>query len=226
MHDLDRTLNEFETEFGFGAGEFEYEADGQGEWLGESDGEMDEAEVAALAAELLEVQDEAELDQFLGKLIKRGLGAAKQLAASPTGQALGGIMKKAAGDALPVIGQGIGGRFFGQAGADAGARIGNWARGKLGWELEGGDPEMEFEVAQQLVKTTVQAARTAAQLPAGPPVAVARRAAVQAAQQVAPQLVRTVASASSGAGTAVGPAGGAQSGRWVRKGSCIMLLGI
>src|SRR5688572_3906028 len=132
MHDLDRTLNEFDMEYGFEAGAFESEADGewQGEWMGEADGEMDESEVAALAAELLEVQDEEELDQFFGKLLKRAAGAVKSFAQSGTGRALGGIFKQAAGKAIPMLGSAVGGYFGGPAGAKLGGQAAGMLKGQ------------------------------------------------------------------------------------------------
>ena len=69
MHDIDRTLTEFEPEmeeyFETDQSEFEeYE-------YGDSEGVFDEATEMEMASELLAVSDEAELDQFLGGLIKK-----------------------------------------------------------------------------------------------------------------------------------------------------------
>ena len=79
MHDLDRTMGRTHLENGF-AGfqgeadfeeeyEFEDEADFEEEY--ESDEVLNEEEVDELASELLEVSNEAELEQFLGGLIKK-----------------------------------------------------------------------------------------------------------------------------------------------------------
>ena len=225
MHDLDRTLNEFDMEYGFEAGAFESESDGQGEWqgewLGESDGEMDEAEVASLAAELLEVQDEEELDQFFGKLLKRAAGAVKTFAQSSTGKALGGILKQAAGKALPMLGTAVGGYLGGPAGAKLGGQAAAFAKGQLGLEMEM-DQEAQFEVASDLVRTAMQATQRAVRAAnAGPPQVVARQAVLQAAQRVAPQLARVIASGPAGPGGR-----GAPAGRWIRRGRTIVLLGV
>jgi hypothetical protein len=229
MHDLDRTLNEFESEFGTD-GEYEFdgeqEGEGEGEWLGEMDGEMDESEVTAMAAELLGVQDEEELEQFFGKLIKRAAGAARSFARSSAGRALGGILKTAAGKALPVVGGAIGGYFGGPGGAKFGSQAGRFVKGRLGWELEGGDQEEELEIARGLVKTAIAATRQAAHSPAAAQSAAAvKRATLQAAQQHAPQLVRVLAGARPSSGGARGQSGG-QGGRWVRRGRMIVLLGV
>src|SRR5688572_20336746 len=124
MHNIDRTNQEsnygeynaeFETdEMGY---EFEgdHEAETYGEYMGEyqefeADGEyamegpFNETEEMELAAELLTISNEAELDQFLGGLFKkvsRGIGKAIK---SPIGRALGGALKGVAKTALPTLG--------------------------------------------------------------------------------------------------------------------------
>ena len=75
--------------------QFEY---GEAEW-----GEVfNEGEVMELAAELLEVTNEAELDRFLGKLIKKAGSALGKVVKSPIGQAVGGVLKGVAKKALPI----------------------------------------------------------------------------------------------------------------------------
>src|SRR5438067_1817987 len=61
---------------------------------------LTEAQELELASELLEISSEAELEQFLGGLIKKVGGFMK----SPIGQALGGVLKNVAKKALPVVG--------------------------------------------------------------------------------------------------------------------------
>ena len=67
--------------------------------------EVDEME---LAAGLLEVTDEAELEQFLGNLFRRARQAIRKGVSSPVGQALGGILKGAAKQALPMVSGALG----------------------------------------------------------------------------------------------------------------------
>lgn len=73
-----------------------------------------EPDELGLAAELLSVTNEEELESFIGGLIK---GASK-LVRSPAGKALGGILKTVARKALPIVGNmvapGVGG-IVGQA---------------------------------------------------------------------------------------------------------------
>ena len=96
MHNLDRTLDINEAEYEF---EFEAEAEQEGEY--ETLGEMEQLE---LAAELLEVSNEQELENFFGDVFRKVGKGVSDFAKSSTGQALGGILKQAASKALPVIG--------------------------------------------------------------------------------------------------------------------------
>ena len=235
MHDLDRAM--FET------GEYESH-DAQhsehserqeflellGELTGRSDGLGRESPPAAdrfdrtigeteLATELLEAQGSGELDRFLGRLLGQAAGAARDFARSDTGRALGGILKKAAGEALPVIGRGIG-TAVGPEHAGPGERVGRSVGTLFGLELEGlSQEDREFEVAKAFVRFANAAARQAAQAPIGaPPVAVASAAATTAARRHAPGLLATL----SPNGTA---AGRQHSGRWERHGDQIVIFG-
>lgn len=92
----------------------------EGEWeypdTGESYGELDlespfsEAEEIELAAELLSISSEEELDQFLGKLFKGAWKGIKKVGkfvgkvAKPLGRVLKGVAKAA----LPVVGGALG----------------------------------------------------------------------------------------------------------------------
>src|SRR6266481_4452691 len=67
-------------------------------------GPLHEQEELELASELLEVQSEDELEQFLGKLVKRAARGVSNFARSSTGRALGGILKNVAQRALPMVG--------------------------------------------------------------------------------------------------------------------------
>src|SRR3954452_20938470 len=139
----------FETE-GEGEGEaYEAEAFEQEEPIGE-------AETMELASELLEVQSEEELEQFLGDLVKKvgsaASGAARAVgnfARTPAGQELVGILRGAAKTALPAIGTAIGTAYGGPLGAKLGGLAGQGLGAALGLELEGLSYEdQHFEVAQ------------------------------------------------------------------------------
>jgi hypothetical protein len=201
----------------------EYEGvEGAGDF--EAGSPFDEVEEMELAAQLLEVTDEAELDQFIGGLLKRAARAARKVIRSPLGQHLGGLVKGAIKRALPGVGAAVGGAIPG-VGADLGGQVATQAGQLLGLELEGLSPEdQEFEAAKRLVRlagTAVQNAPTSPTAMASP-AAAAQTALVKAAQQHAPGLVR---------GGAAGPAAGTcncrwrTSGRWLRRGGKIILLG-
>ena len=64
------------------------------EWSGEGGaGVLTETDEMELAAQLLEVRDEQELDQFLGGLIRKVGRAVRRVVRSPIGRAIGGALK-------------------------------------------------------------------------------------------------------------------------------------
>jgi hypothetical protein len=181
-----------------------------------------------LAAGLLEVTSEAELDRFLGALVERAGRAAGSHAGSPTARALAGILTGAARQALPMIGRAIGHRLGDTTGARSDVVQ---AAGKyFGLELEGLSPEdQEFEVARSFVRFASEAAKIAAGGPAGlPPETAAQTAAVRAARRFGPGLfgsppgghVRDPGRTESGSRSI--PAG--IGGRWVRRGHNIIVV--
>lgn len=207
-------------------------AQSESEWSGgtsaeeEVFGEVNEME---LAARLLEVTNEAELDRFLGNLIDRVGRAAGAAARSPAGQALGGILKDAAKRMLPVVGRAIEQRLDGITGAGVGSQVVKAAGKYLGLELEGLSPEdQEFEAAKSFVRFAGEAAKNAARAPAGaPPQAAAQAALFRAARRYAPGLLspavlrNTPVPSTASPGARVMPTG---SGRWVRRGRDIIVV--
>lgn len=188
-----------------------------------------EAEELELAAELLEVTDEAELDQFIGGLLKRAARTVGKVIRSPLGRQVGGLVKGAIKKALPGVGSAIGGAIPG-VGRALGGQLAGQAGQLLGLELEGLSPEdQEFEVAKQLVRLAGSAAQTAVQAPAtASPVAAAQTAVAKAAQRHAPGLLRPRGSGDPADGpSAPGncSCGRHTSGRWLRRGGKIVLLG-
>jgi len=221
MHDLDRTQLEFgESEYGEitagRAGAF-----GSLELEGEIASPVNEAQETELAAELVGVASEEELEHFLGDLYSAATQAASQFARSETGQALGGILKDAATQALPVVGRAIGG-WVAPGGGDAGAQIASTAGQMLGLELEGLSAEdRDVEAARKFVRFASAASKAASSAPkSGPPLAVAQAAARAAARRHAPGLVETLRLSE--------PLDGRRphSGRWIRRGKTIVLIGL
>jgi hypothetical protein len=191
---------------------------GQSEW-----GEVfNESELMELTAELLEVTNEAELDRFLGGLIKKVGGAIGKVVKSPIGQAVGGVLKGVAKKALPIAGGALGAYFGGPLGAKIGSGLASAAGGALGLELETMSQEdREFEGGKQFVKFAADTVKNAASAPPSvDPRSAAQTAATTAAQKYAPNLLRP----GSGS-TAPSPVPGkGRSGRWMRKGRNIIIV--
>lgn len=234
MHDIGSTYMEteeaegFQPEtFEFQPETFEYEAT---RYNGGTHPVLGEAEEMELAVELLEARDEAELDRFIGNLLSKAGKALGTFVKSPTGQALGGILKGAAAQALPVIGGAIGGAIGGQRGQDAGSQVASALGKAVGLqELESLNAEdREFEVARGLVRFGAEAVRNAATADSGAdPRAAARAAAIQAAKAVAPGLLRSNGAGGDATARGGGAAGSQpRTGRWLRRGSRIVLYGV
>jgi hypothetical protein len=211
MGNPDSVFMEYSPEFE----SFEFE---ESEWSGEAE-VFNEAELMELAGELLEIDSEAELDQFLGKLIKRvgrGLG---RVVRSPIGRAVGGFLKGVAKRALPLAGTALGGFVGGPLGAQIGGGLASAAGGALGLEAETLNAEdQEFEGAKQFVRLSGAAVKSALAAPSSVnPASAAQQAVGAAAARLAPGL--------AGGVRAPSPAGSrGMSGRWVRKGRHVVLI--
>jgi hypothetical protein len=255
MHDTDRTMGRTNMEFGFqGEGnmnEFYAEME-NGEFQGEQP-LLHEEELNEMAAELLSVTNDRELEQFLGDVFKKVGSAVGSFVRSPIGQQMGGMLKGVAKQALPMVGQAVGNYFAPGVGGAIGQQVGSAAGQVFGLELEGlSNEDRDFEVAKQFVRLAADAAQTAAHAPANQsPAAAAQHAITDAAQRYAPGLLNAVgthtngspsngsptngtrsngtpAFAASGYGAQNGAAtgSGASSGRWVRKGQKLIVYGL
>lgn len=205
MHDLDRSYMELEAD------EFGYEAESEEEALSES-------EVEELASELLTLNSEEELDQFLGGLLKRAAGPLGKVFKSGLGRSVGGLLKGVVKKALPGVGSALGNMVLPGVGGALGGNLASQAGSMFGLELEGMSGEdQEFEVAKQVVRLAGDAAKNALLAPASAGVGAARQAVEQAAQRFAPGML---------GGQAVVGARAGQSGRWVRRGNKIVIYGV
>jgi uncharacterized protein (DUF697 family) len=244
MHDLDRTLGrtqmERESVFEFNA-EDEYTGESTGESTGEyNQGEYNqgeafeftseqevfgEAEVNELAAELLSVANQQELNNFLGDLMKKAGSALGQVIRSPLGQQLGGMLKSAAKTALPVVGSAIGNAILPGVGGAVGGKLASMAGSMFGLETEGlSQEDRQFEVAKQFVRFGGDATQKALALSSqGTPLPVAAKTAVQqAAERFVPGLLAgPSASSPSGFGARHGRL--PRTGTWVRQGSKLII---
>lgn len=191
------------------------------EWSGE-DEVFSEAELMELAGELLEIESEAELDLFLGKLIKRVGRGVKKFAHSSIGKKIGGFLKGVAKKALPIAGAAAGGFFGGPLGAKLGHAVASYGAKHLEMEtLEAED--MEFEGAKNFVRMCGEATKKALSAPAhvNPQVA-AQKAVAAAVAKHAPGLMagqKTVARTRK-SHRMIGPV---TTGQWVRKGNKIVI---
>lgn len=206
----------FESEFGF-EGEREYIA-----VTGESP--FSEAEEMELAAELLSITSEEELDQFLGKLFKgawRGIkkvGRAIGKVARPLGRVLKGVAKAA----LPMVGGALGTLIpIPGVGTAIGRAVGTAVSKALEAGTEGmSEEDQEFEVARRFVRLAGIAARQAATTPSGAnPMAAAQAAVASAARQLAPSL------SAAGLPSPLGTGFRSRRGRWIRRAGNIMVHG-
>lgn len=214
MHNLDRVLNQQmpynEAQFGnspFGGPltQPEFGSDN------ESFGMYDEV---ALATELLSVGSEPELEQFLGGLLNTVAKGVSNFAKSGVGRAVGGALKQVAKAALPTVSAAIGSAIpIPGVGTAAGALVGNALASALEMEAADGQ-DHEFEVAQNVVRLAANAIERAVNAPPGANPTV-----------VANQAIKGALRAVQGA-VGVPTNGRAQSGRWVRRGNEIVLLGV
>jgi hypothetical protein len=168
---------------------------------------FDEASEYALAAELLSVHSEGELQALLSRVIRRAGGVG--LTGAPLGQSLVRLLRRAA---LPVLlplrrsaalaaVPGSGGN---QSGLARAAQM-------FGLELEGLSPEdKEFALARQFVRFAGKAAASAARRK-GTPQTVAAAAVRNAAREEAPGLLRRIGAP-------------LQHGRWVRRDNKIVVI--
>jgi hypothetical protein len=230
MHDIDRVRLETQSDLlearPFEAEQFEY-GETETPFQEETAEVFGEAEQMELASGLLEISSEAELDRFLGDLIKRAGQAVGKFVSSPEGRALGGALRGVAKQVLPAIGSAVGGYLGGPTGAQLGGQAASAAGRMFGLELEGLSAEdREFEVARRYVGLAGEAFKNLALAPSSSdPRAAAHTALALAAQTHAPGLLR----AEPPMGTeppesARLPMG--HSGRWLRRGNKIVLYGI
>jgi uncharacterized protein (DUF697 family) len=223
------------------AGEFEYEFESPS---GEFESPLNEQQEVELAQELLEITNEAELEQFLGSLIKGVGNAVGGIIKSPIGRALGGVLKNVAKTALPMVGGALGSFVAPGIGTALGSKLGSMASNLFEVELEGLPQEQqEMEVARRLVRLTAGAASQAALAPPGASTRlVVERSIAGSARRHAPGLLRGVpvmplggitadygddggGYASGGYDRSAGSVGGRpRSGRWVRRGRQYVLL--
>jgi hypothetical protein len=161
-----------------------------------------------LAAELLEVSSDAELDEVLRDLIARAGRAVGKFIDTPRGNAIGGILKGAAKRVISAI--------------TPDGRVTTDAARSFGLEIEGlSNEDREFEVARHYVDFAGEAVKNLAlDATLSNPGDAASAAVVEAAKSQAPGLL-----SGEGKQTFVDESG-RRIGRWGRRGDKIVLHGI
>jgi hypothetical protein len=226
--------NSYEGDFEYSDSEFDEmehmdEFEMQDEW-GPSTYETDNE--LALAEELLSA-DEQEMDQFLGGLLKKGLSGIGRFFKSPriqqVTQGLVNRIRPIAQSVLPDYGGAIGaqltqnlGPFGEQCGDYIGRQLGykgnNWIGNQFAQELQELAPEeQELEIAKRIIRTVKSTANNIAQE-------------VKAGTPPSPALINNVLNKAVKKHLGAAPKKGngsriAASGRWVRRGNRIVLLG-
>jgi len=185
-------------------------------------GVFNEGQEMELASRFLEVANEQELEYFLGDLIKKAGSALGKFVKSPIGQAIGGVLKTVAKQALPIAGGALGGLVGGPLGASLGSSLASTAGSALGLELEGlSQEDREFEASKQFVKFAAETVKNALEAPpSADPATAVRRAAADAARVLAPGLM------DSGKADIAGSETKGRTGRWVRHNGTIILFGV
>jgi hypothetical protein len=180
------------------------------------------------AAALSAVSNEQELDRFLGDLINDIGSSVKGFANSQAARAVGGILKSAAKQLLPLGGAALGGLAAGPAGAMIGSQLASGAGSLLGLEVGETNPaELEFERNRQFARFARDAIqRTVAADPGLPAVEQAKSAVVEAAKQHAPSLVGPAQAIVTGSQTVDAGFKRGPSGSWRRQGKDIVLYGV
>lgn len=221
MQAMDETYEVFDLELdALETDEFEYEEESE---MPDADLEspFSEEEEMALAAELLEITDEQELDLFLGKLFKKAWRGIKKVGGKvlrPLGRVLKGVAKKS----LPFLGGALGSFIpIPGVGTAVGSALGGALSRALEMEFEGMSPDQqEYEMARRFVKVAGAAARRAAIVPpTANPLMAAKSAVTLAMKRQIPGMAGITGSAiPSSLGTG-------RSGRWIRRGRKIIVMG-
>jgi hypothetical protein len=211
------------------SGAYEAEGDFEQETLvGDGEAVFDEVEEMEQAAALLEVQDEGELDQFLGTLVKKVGGKLGAMVPRNLQKALAANLRRVAKIALPKVGAALGNMVVPGLGGVVGAGVASNAGKMFGLELEGMSYEdQEFEVAKRVVNLGVEATKVATQTAATAPAPiVAKNAVLHAAQAHAPGLASAARSPRPARPVAGWAGGRGRTGRWYRRGRRIVIVGV
>jgi hypothetical protein len=181
-----------------------------------------------LAARLMDVNSEQELDYFLGDVISSATSAIGDFINSPTGQALGSGLKTVAKQVLPAAATALGNYIAPGVGGTIGGALGTAVASQMEAESE----QLEWEAANTFVKLAGEAAKKAATAPPGAdPQAIAKHAIIEAAKIHAPGWVSYLTGEGPQHHTCHCGQGHhhyhhAHEGRWYRHGRHIVVEGV
>jgi len=213
-----------------GAGEFElYGAFETGEILSEN-------EELELAMELLSVQHEQELEQFLGNLVRsvgRGLKSVGKFVGKNVLPVLGPALKQLAKTALPLAGGALGSLIpIPGVGTMIGRTLGQAAANALELETAGMDPgQADIEKARRFIRIAASAiADASAALGSAAPEQVVRTVLAKATRRHIPSVSTSVLRQVSPAvripaAALAGAMPGTASGKWWRRGNALVIEG-
>jgi len=183
-----------------------------------------ESEEQELAADLLAINNDRELDRFLCALLRRAAGMSGGRLHLDVGGRLGGLVRIAIQKILPSVGRGF------DASVDSlSTRTSPGAEALLGFESEGLSAEdRELNSATQMVRLAGAAAQAASHSSRGQAEEVARAAVIEAARRHAPGLVRSRHRRKRGCGCGGEDlegcsCHGAKSGFWRRRGGRVVV---
>jgi len=245
MHDINRTQLETGWETGL-AGESAYEnygyemypetyGESYGEFessYGEITGPLGEAEEMELAAEFQEIATEQELDRFIGNLFKKATSFVGKVLPPGVAKNLGGMVKGLGKQILPAAGAALGNLALPGIGGMVGGQAASVITQSLGLELEGMSPEdREFETARRYVRLVSDAAQEATNVPSTvPPQVAAKQAIRNAAEKHAPGLIAGNVGQTPAPGKQTSEHrdshSARRSGRWIREGRRVIILGL
>jgi hypothetical protein len=203
---------------------FTGELESETRFLTELESPFSEAEEWELAVELLDVTSEAEMEQFLGKLVKKAWKGITTVGAK--------VLRPFVKTVLPIAATAAGTVFGGPAGGAIAGKLGSLVSQALEAETAGVSPQdRDVEKSRQFVRLAGTAARAAALAPPGAnPVTVAQRVLATAAQQkltlgtpgALPAASRSRCRCRQPGNCMCGRSG--KSGRWVRRGRNIIII--
>jgi hypothetical protein len=201
-------------------GEFELEYESS------ESSELSEQEELELAMELLSVNNEYEMEQFLGNLV-RGIGRGFK----SVGRIALPALKSMAKVALPIAGRALGSFIpIPGVGTMIGGALGRAAADALELEYTGMDPrQADIEKARRIVRVLRSAIRNLSQtLGSAPPEAAVRVALASAVRRNIPGASLSALGAAQPAELELSPAAAvaSTSGRWWRRGNTIVLDGV